>query len=508
MSAKIVPASARPLDGYIRVSRVGDRDGESFISPEVQEKAILEWAKRNDRQVIIRKPELNVSGGTMDRPVFNELMERIRNGQSGGIIVWKSDRFARSLLGAVTTLAELGQHDAAFASATEPQLDYSTPAGQAFLHMLFVFAEFVRASIKESWATAAQSALARGIHISPNGYLGYDKGEDGRLKPNAQAPIAVEIFERRANERHSWLTIAEWLNEVSPKAEGQWTPSAVHRLCAMRVYRGEASRYVKQNKDGREPIVNPDAHPALVPEDLWRNAQMVAKTTGHKLPAGELLSGLVRCAGCRYRMSKGSGKGLIMYKCRGRHASGNCPEPAMILTDKLDAHVEETILAELDTAAKMVPDNKGRQKAVRVVEGAHAALEDFRKDTAARKKLGSAWHDWLDQYLADVRDAQAELDRFDGLTELASESVARDEYLALAMPERREVLGGFIDAVFVRRSKKKGRHVEPTAERTRIAWRGQGPTDLPTRRQINEIKPFDFGEGDVDAGVVTTQAAP
>jgi DNA invertase Pin-like site-specific DNA recombinase len=42
-------------------------------------------------------------------------------------VVYKFDRFARSLLGAITTLAEVGQHDAIFASATEPQLDYSTP---------------------------------------------------------------------------------------------------------------------------------------------------------------------------------------------------------------------------------------------------------------------------------------------------------------------------------------------------------------------------------------------
>lgn len=186
-----------PLDGYVRVSRVGGRKGEGFISPDVQEQAILDWAKRNDRQVVMQPHELNVSGGTMDRPIFNELMERVRAGESGGIVVYKTDRFARSLLGAVTTLAELGQHNAAFASVTEPQLDYSTPAGQAFLHMLFVFAEFVRATIKESWAISARKAVERGVHISPAPYFGYSKGEDGRLIPSPEAALAIEVFERR-----------------------------------------------------------------------------------------------------------------------------------------------------------------------------------------------------------------------------------------------------------------------------------------------------------------------
>jgi site-specific DNA recombinase len=265
--------SPLPLDGYIRVSRVGGRGGEGFISPEVQEQGIREWERRSGREVVIQEPELNVSGGTMDRPIFNRSMQRVRDRVSGGIVVFKSDRFARSLIGAVTTLAELGEHDAAFASATEPQLDYSTPAGRAFLHMLFVFAEFVRATIKESWATSQRMAVERGIHISPYNYLGYDT-EDGRLVPNEWAPIAREVFERR-RDRQGWGAIATWLNEVGApvptsrkkggkrRTANQWAPVAVARMCAKRVYRGEASRYVDQNIDGLEPIVNREAHPAL-----------------------------------------------------------------------------------------------------------------------------------------------------------------------------------------------------------------------------------------------------
>ena len=81
-------------------------------------------------------------------------------------------------LGALSTLAELGKHKASFASATEPELDYSTAAGKAFLGMLFVFNQFIRDSLTESWATTAEHAIARGIHISPVDYFGYDLGQD------------------------------------------------------------------------------------------------------------------------------------------------------------------------------------------------------------------------------------------------------------------------------------------------------------------------------------------
>lgn len=84
-----------PFDGHIRVSRVGDRSGESYISPATQEKAIHDRAQRRGERVELNPPEENVSGGTMDRPILNTIMERIRGGESKGIVVYQLDRFAR-----------------------------------------------------------------------------------------------------------------------------------------------------------------------------------------------------------------------------------------------------------------------------------------------------------------------------------------------------------------------------------------------------------------------------
>src|SRR5687767_1021420 len=110
----------RPIDGYIRVSKVGDRSGESYISPDVQRQALEAWAAERDVELVVHEPEENVSGGTMDRPIFNRIMGRIRSRESGGIVVYKLDRFARTLVGGLTTLNELTERRALFASATEP----------------------------------------------------------------------------------------------------------------------------------------------------------------------------------------------------------------------------------------------------------------------------------------------------------------------------------------------------------------------------------------------------
>lgn len=498
-----------PLDGYVRGSKVGGRQGEGFISPDVQERAVRDWAQRRGVEVVMQPHELNVSGGTMDRPVFNEILDRIRRGESGGVVVYKTDRFARSLLGAVSTLTEIAKHDATFASATEPTLDYSSPSGRAFLQQMFVFAEFLRSTLKESWATAQRHAtLERGIHISPNGYLGYDKGPDGRLVPNDEEPVLVEAFRRRGRGE-SWGAIAEWLNEAAPKPDGTlWTGQSVQRLCKKRVYRGEASRYVEQDVDGRGPIVNREAHPALVTEEEWQAAQMdphLATRRGKDAKPLPLLSGLIRCAGCRYSMSLGSGpNGEPLYRCRGKHASGTCPSRATILAGSIEAHVEEAVLAEVDGLVKLVPDSSGRDLAAERLEQARSDLDNFRRDRAARRKLGPEWHDWLDEYIGAVREAEAELTQLDAQVGVVASGLTRDHYLALPLDERREVLGGFIDGVFVRRSKGRGRNAEPVANRSRILWRGQAPADLPRRRVVNPIVSFDF-EDDIRAGVLATE---
>jgi DNA invertase Pin-like site-specific DNA recombinase len=520
-----VPRKRKPLpfDGYIRVSDTRGRLGsEDFISPDVQEAAINRWSARTGHPVLMCEPEFDKSGRTMERPIFEERMERIRRGVSAGIVVYKSDRFARTTLGALFSLAEIAEHGGTFASAEEPDMDYTTPAGMAFLQMLFVFNQFFSATIKEGWATSQTSADVRGKHISPYEYLGYTFGPDGRLVPNEWRDTAVEVFRRRAGGQ-SWQAIADWLNSIGApvplprklargeeskrRPAAQWTAVAVGRLVEKRVYLGEASRYINQNRDDRDPVVNADAHPALVDTKLWLSAQRKPRLSPVVDPESPLLSGIVRCSGCRYRMSKGKGgaERIDLMRCRRRHASGTCRSPASISLEPLTEYVEAMVIAQLDGETELVPDSAERDAAAEAVSVAREDFEGFREDRAARRKLGPAWHDWLDDYLRAVAEAEAELERLDGLIGAVEGGLTRDHYLALSTADRRQVLGEMIDAVFVRRSKGRGAHVDPIETRVLILWRGEAPADLPRTRVVNDIRPFAWPEDGVIAGVLPPQ---
>jgi site-specific DNA recombinase len=87
------------MDGYIRVSRVGGRSGDSFISPRVQRDAISRWAAAHGLTMDVWHEDLDQSGGKMTRPAFDELLARIESHETDGVVVAKPDRFGRSLVG-------------------------------------------------------------------------------------------------------------------------------------------------------------------------------------------------------------------------------------------------------------------------------------------------------------------------------------------------------------------------------------------------------------------------
>lgn len=76
---RIVPA---PFIGYARVSKVGDRSGPSFISPDVQRDTIERLAAASGLELVETIEELDVSGGkAVDERRLDEALERIEAGR-------------------------------------------------------------------------------------------------------------------------------------------------------------------------------------------------------------------------------------------------------------------------------------------------------------------------------------------------------------------------------------------------------------------------------------------
>jgi DNA invertase Pin-like site-specific DNA recombinase len=80
------------------------------------------------------------------------------------VLVWKLDRFARSLKHLVTALAELQSLGVAFVSVSD-NLDLTTPAGRLMFHIVGAMAEFERELCRERILAGQRYARAKGKHL-------------------------------------------------------------------------------------------------------------------------------------------------------------------------------------------------------------------------------------------------------------------------------------------------------------------------------------------------------
>ena len=125
-------------------TRVSTHDQQTLA---MQRDALQEFAIRRGWTVTETVEEI-ASGAKDNRPKRQALLTAARRRQLDVILVWKLDRWGRSLVDLMTTLRELTALGVGFVSLTEA-LDLTTPAGRAFAGFLAVFAEFERDVMRE-----------------------------------------------------------------------------------------------------------------------------------------------------------------------------------------------------------------------------------------------------------------------------------------------------------------------------------------------------------------------
>src|SRR5215207_1235636 len=136
------PLPSLPVDIYVRVSRVGKR--ENLISPDEQVRRAREHAAQLGLTVgTVLPPDLDESGGKLDRPGLNEALRRVEAGESGGVIVAWLDRLSRDsehALGLVRRIEAAG----ATIFAPDAPADWKTPEGELQGSIFFAFAAYQR----------------------------------------------------------------------------------------------------------------------------------------------------------------------------------------------------------------------------------------------------------------------------------------------------------------------------------------------------------------------------
>jgi DNA invertase Pin-like site-specific DNA recombinase len=128
-------------------------------NPEVQLRELREWCRANKHTVAFEYVE-RLSGKNANRPQLQKMMKDATKGlrDIDGVLVWRLDRFGRSVRDLHNLIAELSDARIAFICLKDG-FDLTTSGGRAMFGMLAVFAEFERNVIAER--TKAGLALAR-----------------------------------------------------------------------------------------------------------------------------------------------------------------------------------------------------------------------------------------------------------------------------------------------------------------------------------------------------------
>jgi site-specific DNA recombinase len=469
-------------DGYIRVSRRAGREGESFIAPDVQQKKIAEWARLHEVEIVQWWEELDQSGAKLERPMFQQALARCEAGETGGIVVARLDRFARSAVDALSSIRRLTEAGARLVSV-EDNFDGSTPMGRFAIGILTLIAELELERIKGGWETAVNEAVGRGIHISARPPTGYNRDKEGRLlRDEPAASVVAEAFRKRATGA-SWAELARFLeeHEVYPPNNKHWSKAGVSALIKNPVYLGQA-------RSGK--VVKEGAHEPLVTRAEFDAAQATKKSLLRQrdgsIASQAMLGGLARCAGCGHTLKitgntdRKSGQRYPIYYCVGRYAGGPCPARANARASLLDQYVEAEVLqalqAEDGLLAQAVAASEQIEAAARSVTEAEHELDLFVNNPKLLSLLGEQ------KFLEGAEVRQRALDEArEELTQARSQSALADElgdgdllraWPKLTIQERRRLMHGLLDKVVVTRADRRGRHARPIGERTQVVLRG------------------------------------
>jgi len=362
------------------------------------------------------------------RPVFNDLMRRVRRGNVQGVLCWKMDRLARNPYDAGLVLqAQLdGKLQRIITSDGVKTTDGNDRLLGTFEFALATkFIDDLRANVKRGNRTR----LLNGWPTTrpPAGYLEERQGE---------TVVAVKDPDRFVLIRRLWDLILtgtirpsralrilndEWgfrSRKTKRRGGGPMSMSGLYSLLRNPFYKGINQRRNGESYVGKhEPMVSPEEF-ARVQEILGRKSR--ARPVDHDFT----FSGFLHCANCGRALVgeqhvKPSGKRYVYYRCHRRERGEQCSElplPEPILRDQLAADLRRMSISKeaavwvRDNLAHSLTTEMGQLHATR--ESVEKGIEQATKEEDALITLrvrGSIDDDAFDRRRAAIQDHKAHL---------------------------------------------------------------------------------------------------
>lgn len=175
---------------YVRVS-TADQDTDA------QESELRRYAEHHGWSVYKVYRDRGQSGAKNSRSALDELMSDCRRRRVDAVLVWKFDRFARSLKHLITALEEFKERGVDFVSCTE-QIDTSTSSGKCFFQIVGAIAEFERDLVSERVKAGLAYARKRGKRLGRPPVRQLSSEQQAQLRSErARRKVSLRVLARK-----------------------------------------------------------------------------------------------------------------------------------------------------------------------------------------------------------------------------------------------------------------------------------------------------------------------
>lgn len=299
---------------YVRVSTV--KQGEKGVSLQEQRDAILRYCERESLEILEWFEERQTAAKS-GRPVFGQMLTRLRQGKASGIVIHKIDRSARNLRD-WAKLGELIDRGIRIHFANE-SLDLHTRGGRLSADIqAVVAADYIR-NLREESRKGFYGRLKQGLYPMP-APMGYQDNGGGNVKTfdPQRAPLVKRAFELYATGRYTLDTL---LLEVHKLGLRNRQGILISRNGLVRMLHNPFYTGLMRVRKTGEFFVG--AHEPLISRALFERVQQAFSGRARlRIRHHEFLyRHQIKCKLCGRKLTGELQKGNVYYRCHSK----DCP---------------------------------------------------------------------------------------------------------------------------------------------------------------------------------------
>jgi DNA invertase Pin-like site-specific DNA recombinase len=375
---------------------------QDFNSLDAQHEAcaayIASQASLGWKLVPERYDDGGISGGTMERPALQRLLNDLRERRVDVVVVYKIDRLTRSLSDFARIVDVFDQAEASFVSVTQ-QFNTTTSMGRLTLNVLLSFAQFEREVTAERIRDKIAASKKKGMWMGGTVPLGY-RPENRKLVVHEQEAEIVRFLFQRYLELKSVRALMGEAKTIAVSAGSDLTASGprlrsfcrgnLYYLLSNPVYVGK-TRHRNQLHDGQhEAIVEPELFDAVQTLLALQAPRRRSATNGSDV---HLLTGIVRDEnGDLLRSAHANKKGIRYryYVSRDKIEGGGNPSGGWRLpAAELESVVEHQVIQILTDRAQLTDwfrESGGTGNLADALKGSATLLEQYQSTSRSEKR--------------------------------------------------------------------------------------------------------------------------